>query len=416
MSDSWDSVWRHADIATMADDGGDGFGTIRYGAIAIKSGRIAWIGPAASLPKDGIGPQTAMHDLGGGWITPGLIDCHTHLVYGGNRAHEFELRLNGASYEEIARAGGGIRSTVTATRGASEEELLRQSAPRLHALLAEGITTLEIKSGYGLDLENELKSLRVARRLGETYPVRIRATLLAAHALPPEYANDADGYINLVCDRIIPAAAQAGLADAVDAFCEGIGFTPAQTRRVFEAARRHNLPVKLHAEQLSNLGGAALAAEFGALSADHLEYLDEAGVMAMAKAGTVAVLLPGAFYILRETKLPPIDLLRRHGVALAISTDCNPGTSPVTSLLLMLSMACTLFRLTPAEALAGVTRQAARALGLQAETGTLEPGKTADFVVWDIDRPAALAYQVGLNPIRQVVFSGRPLPPLSRAC
>lgn len=415
MTEFWDSVWRHADIATMANSGEDGFGAIRDGAIAIRGGRIAWIGPVASLPKDGIGPHTAMHDLGGGWITPGLIDCHTHLVYGGNRAHEFELRLNGASYEEIARAGGGIRSTVTATRAASEDELLRQSEPRLRALLAEGVTTLEIKSGYGLDLDNELKCLRVARRLGETYPVRIRATLLAAHALPPEYAGNADGYIDLVCDRIIPAAAQAGLADAVDAFCEGIGFSPAQTRRVFEAARRHNLPVKLHAEQLSNLGGAALAAEFGALSADHLEYLDEAGVMAMAKSGTVAVLLPGAFYILRETKLPPIDLLRRHGVAMAISTDCNPGTSPVTSLLLMLNMACTLFRLTPAEALAGITRQAARALGLQAEVGTLEAGKTADFVVWDIDRPAALAYQVGLNPIRQVVFSGRPLPPLSRA-
>ncbi|WP_300302268.1 imidazolonepropionase [Ferrovibrio sp.] len=410
MTGSWDSVWRQADIATMAATGEDGFGAIHNGAIAIKNGRIAWIGPAAELPKDGIGPHTAMHDLNGGWITPGLIDCHTHLVYGGNRAHEFELRLNGASYEEIARAGGGIRSTVTATRAASEDELIRQGEKRLRALLAEGVTTIEIKSGYGLDLDNELKCLRVARRLGEQHPVRVRTTLLAAHALPPEYAADADGYIDLVCDRIIPAAAQAGLADAVDAFCEGIGFTPEQTRRVFEAARRHNLPVKLHAEQLSNLGGAALAAAFGALSADHLEYLDEAGVQAMAKAGTVAVLLPGAFYMLRETQLPPIDLLRRHGVAMAVSTDCNPGTSPVTSLLLMLSMACTLFRLTPAEALAGMTRQAARALGLQGEAGTLEVGKTADFVVWDIDRPAALAYQVGLNPMRQVVFAGRPLP------
>lgn len=410
MTGSWDSVWRQADIATMAATGEDGFGAIHNGAIAIKNGRIAWIGPAAALPKDGIGPHTAMHDLNGGWITPGLIDCHTHLVYGGNRAHEFELRLNGASYEEIARAGGGIRSTVTATRAASEDELIRQGERRLRAMLAEGVTTIEIKSGYGLDLDNELKCLRVARRLGEQHPVRVRTTLLAAHALPPEYAADADGYIDLVCDRIIPAAAQAGLADAVDAFCEGIGFTPEQTRRVFEAARRHNLPVKLHAEQLSNLGGAALAAAFGALSADHLEYLDEAGAQAMAKAGTVAVLLPGAFYMLRETQLPPIDLLRRHGVAMAVSTDCNPGTSPVTSLLLMLSMACTLFRLTPAEALAGMTRQAARALGLQGETGTLEAGKTADFVIWDIDRPAALAYQVGLNPMRQVVFAGRPLP------
>lgn len=421
MTGSWDSVWRGADIATMAqiqatrtqadtDPGSDGFGTIRDGAIAIRDGRIAWIGPAASLPAAGIGPQTAVHDLGGGWITPGLIDCHTHLVYGGNRAHEFELRLTGASYEDIARAGGGIRATVAATRQADAAGLQHQSEPRLRALLAEGVTTLEIKSGYGLDLENELKCLRVARHLGNAFPVRIRTTLLAAHALPPEFAGDPDGYIDLVCDAIIPAAAEAGLADAVDAFCEGIGFTPEQTRRVFAAARQHGLPVKLHAEQLSNLGGAALAAGFGALSADHLEYLDEAGIVAMAGAGTVAVLLPGAFYMLRETQLPPVDLLRRHGVPIAVSTDCNPGTSPVSSLLLMLNMACTLFRLTPAEALAGVTRQAARALGLQAECGSLEPGKTADFVVWDIDRPAALAYQIGLNPLRQVVFGGRPLP------
>lgn len=410
MADTWDSVWRGADLATMADGiGTDGFGAIEKGAIAIKGGRIAWIGPAASLPKDGIGAHTAVHDLNGGWITPGLIDCHTHLVYGGNRAHEFELRLNGATYEEIARAGGGIRSTVSATRTASEDQLAAQSLPRLKALLAEGVTTLEIKSGYGLDLENELKCLRVARRFGETHPVRIATTLLAAHALPPEFSNDADGYIDLVCDRIIPAAKQAGLADAVDAFCENIGFTPAQTKRVFEAAKAAGLPVKLHAEQLSNLHGAALAAGFNALSADHLEHLDEAGVRAMAKAGTVAVLLPGAYYILRETKLPPIDLLRRHDVGIAISTDCNPGTSPVTSILLMLSMACTLFRLTPAEALAGVTRQAARALGLAESVGTLETGKMADFVVWDIERPASLAYQVGLNPRRQTVFGGRPL-------
>jgi len=409
MSGTWDSVWRGTHIATMADGSPDGFGTIEKGAIAIKDGRIGWIGPAADLPKNGIGSHTAVHELGGGWITPGLIDCHTHLVYGGNRAHEFELRLNGATYEEIARAGGGIRSTVTATRAASEAQLAAQSLPRLKALLAEGVTTLEIKSGYGLDLENELKCLRVARQFGKDHPVRIATTLLSAHALPPEFANDADGYIDLVCNRIIPAAKQAGLADAVDAFCENIGFTPAQTRRVFEAAKAAGLPVKLHAEQLSNLHGAALAAGFNALSADHLEHLDEAGVQAMAKSGTVAVLLPGAYYILRETKLPPIDLLRRHGVGIAISTDCNPGTSPVTSILLMLSMACTLFRLTPAEALAGVTRQAARALGLAESVGTLEPGKMADFVVWDIERPASLAYQVGLNPRRQTVFGGRPL-------
>jgi imidazolonepropionase len=411
MPNTWDSIWRGADIATMAAKGGaDGFGAIRDGAIAVKNGRIAWIGPAADLPRDGIGSTTSVHDVGGGWITPGLIDCHTHLVYGGDRAHEFELRLTGASYEEIARAGGGIRSTVTATRAADEATLLTQSEKRLKPLLAEGVTTLEIKSGYGLDLQNELKTLRVARRLGEIHPLRVRTTLLAAHALPPEYAGHADGYIDLVCDTIIPAAREAGLADAVDAFCETIGFTPEQTRRVFEAAKQHGLPVKLHAEQLSNLHGAALAASYGALSADHLEYLDEAGVQAMAGAGTVAVLLPGAFYMLRETRLPPIDLLRRHGVPMAISTDCNPGTSPVTSLLLMLSMACTLFRLTPAEALAGVTREAARALGLEGETGTLEPGKSADFVVWDIARPASLAYQVGLNPLRLTVFRGRFLP------
>ncbi|WP_341914328.1 imidazolonepropionase [Ferrovibrio terrae] len=409
MAETWDSVWRGADLATMRAGSTDGFGAIHNGAMALKDGRIAWIGPADALPKGGIGRHTAVHDVGGGWITPGLIDCHTHLVYGGDRAHEFELRLNGASYEEIARAGGGIRSTVTATRAADEATLLAQSEKRLQPLLAEGVTTLEIKSGYGLDLENELKTLRVARQLGEKYPLRVCTTLLAAHALPPEYASNADGYIDLVCERIIPAAKQAGLADAVDAFCETIGFTLAQTRRVFEAARKHGLPVKLHAEQLSNMSGAALAASFQALSADHLEYLDDAGVQAMAKAGTVAVLLPGAFYILRETRLPPIDLLRRHGVPIAISTDCNPGTSPVTSLLLMLSMACTLFRLTPAEALAGVTREAARALGIAESVGTLEAGKMADFVVWDIARPAALAYQVGLNPLRQTVFAGRPV-------
>ncbi len=410
MTGTWDSVWRGADLATMNAGSADGFGTIPNGAMALKDGRIVWIGPAAQLPKDGIGRHTAVHDVGGGWITPSLIDCHTHLVYGGDRAQEFELRLNGASYEEIARAGGGIRSTVTATRAASEDDLLAQSETRLKSLLAEGVATLEIKSGYGLDLDSELKTLRVARRLGEKYPVRVRTTLLAAHALPPEYAGNADGYIDLVCNEIIPAAKAAGLADAVDAFCETIGFTPAQTRRVFEAAKQHDLPVKLHAEQLSNLHGAALAASFNALSADHLEHLDEAGAQAMAKAGTVAVLLPGAFYVLRETKLPPIDLLRRHGVAMAVSTDCNPGTSPVTSLLLMLSMACTLFRLTPAEALAGVTREAARALGLASDTGTLEVGKTADFTLWDIARPASLAYQVGLNPHRQSVYRGRPLP------
>ncbi len=404
----FDTVWRNADIATMVP--GRPFGAIEAGAIAVRDGRIAWIGPAAALPAAQIGPQTVLHDLAGGWITPGLVDCHTHLVFGGNRAHEFELRLNGASYEEIARAGGGIRSTVAATRAASEDDLLHQSAPRLKALLAEGVTTLEIKSGYGLSLADELKCLRVARRLGQLYPLRIRTTLLAAHALPPEYAGRADAYIDLVCRQIIPAAAEQGLADAVDAFCEGIAFSVAQTRRVFEAARAHGLPVKLHAEQLSNLGGARLAAEFGALSADHLEHLDEAGVAAMAQAGSVAVLLPGAFYALRETQAPPVALFRQHGVPMALSTDCNPGTSPVTSLLLMLNMGCTLFRLTPEESLAGATREAARALGLGSEIGTLTVGKQADFVVWDIDRPAALAYRIGFNPRRQVVLAGQILP------
>ena len=405
----WDSVWRNADIATMAS-GGEAFGAIRDGAIAVKDGRIAWIGPAKELPSDGIGPETAVQDLGGGWITPGLIDCHTHLVYGGSRAHEFEQRLTGVSYEEIARAGGGIVSTVKATREAGEEDLLRQSERRLRALLGEGVTTIEIKSGYGLDLDNELKCLKVARHLGERHPVRVRTTLLAAHTVPPEFRGRADAYIDLICRDILPAAARQGLADAVDAFCETIGFDAAQTRRVFAAAKAHGLPVKLHAEQLSNMNGAALAAEFGALSADHLEHVDEAGVKAMAASGTVAVLLPGAFYVLRETKLPPIDLLRRHGVGMAISTDCNPGTSPISSLLLVLNMACTLFRMTPEEALAGVTRHAAAALGLADLCGILVPGKAADFVVWDIDRPAELAYQIGLNPRRQVVFGGRPLP------
>ena len=406
----FEDVWLGADFATMAgpdatQPDGAAFGAIHDGALAAKQGRIAWIGPAKDLPRQRIGPDTRMHHIGGGWVTPGLVDCHTHLVYAGSRAHEFELRLQGASYEDIARAGGGIRSTVAATRAASEEALVEQSGKRLRALLGEGVTTLEIKSGYGLNEADELKCLRVARRLGQSHPVHVRTTLLAAHALPPEYADNAEGYIDLVCDGIIPAAASAGLADAVDAFCENIAFSPAQTRRVFEAARRHGLPVKLHAEQLSDQGGAKLAAEFGALSADHLEYLSEDGVAAMAKSGTVAVLLPGAFYALRETRLPPIEALRRHGVPIAISTDCNPGTSPVTSILLMLNMACTLFRLTPEEALAGATRNAARALGVAADCGSLEIGKRADLAIWDIDRPAALAYGIGYNPLKMIHFA-----------
>jgi imidazolonepropionase len=344
-------------------------------------------------------------DCAGALVTPGLVDCHTHLVYGGDRAQEFEQRLNGATYEEIARAGGGIASTVRATRAASEAELFAQSLPRLRALRAEGVTTLEIKSGYGLALDHERKCLRVARALGAQEDVAVRTTFLGAHALPPEFAGQPDAYVDELL-RMLPALHAEGLVDAVDAFCERIAFTAQQTARVFEAARACGLPVKLHAEQLSDSGGAALAARFGALSCDHLEWVSEDGVRAMAQAGTVAVLLPGAFYFLRETRLPPIALLREHGVAIAISTDCNPGSSPCTSLLLILNMACTLFRLTPEEALAGVTRNAARALGL-ADRGTLQAGQRADFVLWDVAQPAQLAYAIGANPRRLTIQEGR---------
>jgi imidazolonepropionase len=335
-------------------------------------------------------------------MTPGLIDCHTHLVYGGNRAREFEMRLNGASYEEIARAGGGILSTVRATRGMDVDALVAASLPRLDALLREGVTTIEIKSGYGLETEAELRQLRAARRLGTLRPVEVRTTLLAAHAVPPEFKNDPGGYVDLVCREIIPRAAAEGLAEAVDAFCETIAFSPAQTRRVFEAARAAGLPVKLHAEQLSNQHGAALAAEYGALSADHLEWLDDNGVAAMARAGTVAVLLSGAFYVLRETRLPPVESLRRAGVPIALATDCNPGTSPISSLLLILNMGCTLFRLTPEEALAGVTRNAARALGLN-DRGMLRTGMLAHAVLWRLAHPAELSYAIGLTPCASVL-------------
>ncbi|MEP6655685.1 MAG: imidazolonepropionase [Betaproteobacteria bacterium] len=385
---------------------GTPYGGIDDGALGIAAGRIAWVGPRATLPAAGKLPSVALHDAGGRCITPGLIDCHTHLVYAGNRAHEFEQRLNGVSYEEIARAGGGIASTVTATRAATEDALLAQSAPRLEALLREGVTTIEIKSGYGLDAANEAKMLRVARRLGRDLPVTVRTTFLGAHALPPEFAARPDDYIGFLCETVLPAIVAAGLADAVDAFCETIGFTPAQTERMFRAARGAGLPVKLHAEQLSDQEGAALAARFGALSADHLEHLSPAGIAAMARSGTVAVLLPGSFYFLRDTKLPPVEALRRAAVPVAIATDCNPGTSPTTSLLLMLNMACTLFRMTPAEALAGVTRNAARALGLQDRCGMLQPGMDADFVVWDIDSPGELAYRIGYNPCHAVVRHG----------
>ena len=376
---------------------------IEDGALHASGGRITWVGPAKEArPHRG----AEVVDAKGALVTPGLVDCHTHLVYAGNRAIEHEQRLNGASYEEIAHAGGGILSTVRATRAASGAELRRQSLPRLEALAAEGVTTVEIKSGYGLDCEHELKCLRVARGLGGDR-VRVVTTFLGAHALPPEFAGRADDYVDEICREMIPAAAKENLADAVDAFCEGIGFSPAQTRRVFECARAHGLRIKLHADQLSNLGGAALAAEFSALSADHLEHTDEGGVEAMARAGTVAVLLPGAFYFLRETRLPPVAALRRHGVAIAIATDCKPGTSPIASPSAILNMACTLVRLTPEEALAGMTCHAAQALGLAGEIGTLETGKRADLVVWDAAHPAELSAQIGMLKPRAVVFDGR---------
>lgn len=397
-------LWTHARVATLAAGAPTPYGMIEDGALAVEDGRIAWVGTRADLPSR-LRAGAREHDAQGALITPGLVDCHTHLVYGGDRAGEFEARLNGASYEEIARAGGGIVSTVRATREASEETLFAQSRRRLRALLAEGVTTIEIKSGYGLSHEAEAKCLRVARRLGASEHVDVRTTFLGAHALPPEFQGRPDDYVDEVC-RMLPLLHGAGLVDAVDAFCETIGFTREQTRRVFAAARACGLPVKLHAEQLSDSDGAALAASFQALSCDHLEWLSERGARAMAQAGTVAVLLPGAFYFLRETRVPPVALLRAHGVPMAISTDCNPGSSPCTSLLLMLNMACTLFRLTPQEALAGVTRNAARALGL-ADRGVLAPGMRADFVLWDVAGPAELSYAFGGNPCRATFVEGR---------
>ena len=396
----WDAVWVGADLATMTT--GVPYGTVADGAIAVSGGEIAWVGRRADLPSHG----AEVHDVSGKWITPGLVDCHTHMVHGGNRAREFELRLEGATYEEIARAGGGIRSTVAETRKTSEEDLFEGAKRRLRALLAEGVTTVEIKSGYGLDLETECRMLRVARRLGDSLPVTVKTSFLGAHALPPEYDGRPDEFIAHVCDEVLPVVVAEGLADACDGFCDTIGFTLAQTERLFEVASVLGLPVKLHAEQLSDKGGAALVARYRGLSADHLEYLSEAGVEAMARAGTVAVMLPGAFYFLRDTKVPPIDLLRRHGVPMAVSTDSNPGSCPTLSLLLILNMACTLFRLTPEEALAGATRNGARALGMDHTHGTLEAGKAADFVVWNIDSPADLAYRMGYNACAEVVKAG----------
>lgn len=397
-------LWINARLATMAKDAPTPYGLVDDGALAVEDGRIAWVGPRSSLPA-ALQQGATEHDAQGALITPGLVDCHTHLVYGGDRAGEFEARLKGASYEEIARAGGGIVSTVKATREANEATLLQQSRRRLRALLAEGVTTIEVKSGYGLSAEAEAKCLRVARRLGELERVGVRTTFLGAHALPPEFAGRGDDYIEEVRRMMRELHAQ-GLVDAVDAFCENIGFSLEQTRRVFEEAKSLGLPVKLHAEQLSDSRGAELAASYGALSCDHLEWLSETGVGAMAQAGSVAVLLPGAFYFLRDTRVPPIALLRQHRVPMAVSTDCNPGTSPCTSLLLMLNMACTLFRLTPEEALAGVTRHAARALGLH-DRGVLATGLRADFVLWDVRTPAELSYAIGLNPRRATFVEGQ---------
>jgi len=397
------TVWRNARLATMAGRATD---VVAKGAVAARDGRIIFAGPEADMPAD-LAKGAEAVDCGGRLVTPGLIDCHTHLVHAGNRANEFEMRLAGATYEEVAKAGGGIVSSVKALRATSEDELVSQSLPRLDALIAEGVTTIEIKSGYGLDLENEAKSLRAARRLATERKINVRTTFLGAHALPPEAKGDEAAYIDLVANDMLPEIATEGLADAVDGFCEGIAFSPEQMSRVFDKARAIGLPVKLHADQLSNLHGAALAARYGALSADHLEYTDEGGAVAMAKTGTVAVILPGAFYFIRETKKPPIDLFRQHGVKMAVATDNNPGTSPLTSLLLTMNMAATLFGMTVDECLAGVTREAARALGMQDETGTVEAGKWADLAIWDVETPAELVYRMGFNPLHRRIWRGQ---------
>jgi imidazolonepropionase len=394
-----DTLWHNARLATLT---GPGLGIVENGAVAAKDGKIVYAGPAGDAPD-----AARRVDCAGQWITPGLVDCHTHLIYAGDRAREFEMRLNGATYEEIARAGGGIVSTVKATRAASQEELVSSALPRLDALIAEGTCTVEIKSGYGLSPDDEVKMLRAARALADKRKVRIVTTFLGAHALPPEADGDKDKYISLVCEEMMPAVAREKLADAVDAFCEGIAFSAAQTQRVFEAAKKHGLRVKLHADQLSNLHGAELAATFGALSADHLEYTDEAGIAAMAKTGTVAVLLPGAFYFLRETKQPPLDLIRKHRVPIAIATDNNPGTSPLTSLLLTMNMAATCFRMTVEECIAAVTREGARALGILNQTGTLDAGKNCDLAIWNVENLAELVYRMGYNPLHARVWNGQ---------
>ena len=394
------TLWQHCHVATMANGK---YSIIEDAAMVTAGSLIEWVGPRSQAPT---ADYAQVHDLQGAWVTPGLIDCHTHTVFGGNRSGEFEQRLQGVSYAEIAAAGGGIASTVRATRAASEEELFASARQRLLCLLRDGVTSVEIKSGYGLSLESERKILRVIRRLGEELPVTVRSTCLAAHALPPEYKDRADDYIEHICSEMLPALAAEGLVDAVDAFCEYLAFSPAQVERVFKVAQQLGLPVKLHAEQLSSLHGSSLAARYQALSADHLEFMTEQDAIAMAESGTVAVLLPGAFYFLRETQLPPMEALRKHGVKIAIASDLNPGTSPGLSLRLMLNMACTLFRMTPEEALAGVTQHAATALGMGETHGSLEPGKVADFVAWNIDRPADLAYWLGGDLDKRVVRNG----------
>jgi imidazolonepropionase len=402
----FDTIWTDANLATMTL-GGKPYGEIQRGAVAAKDGKIAWVGFAADLPGHAADLAHEVRRCDNAWITPGFVDCHTHLVFGGDRAREFEMRLQGKSYEEIARAGGGIVSTVAATRAASREELLASAAKRLSGLTREGVTTVEIKSGYGLDIENEIKMLEAAGELAARGDVRVKRTFLGLHALPPEFKDDRAAYVQLVADVMIPAIASEGLADAVDAFCENIGFTPEEVDCVFSSAIANGLAVKLHAEQLSNQNGAALAARYQALSADHLEHLDDAGIAAMAANGTVAVLLPGAFYFLRETQLPPIAAMRAAGVHMAVASDCNPGTSPMTSPLAALNMACTLFRLTPEEALAGMTREGARALGILDDIGTLEVGKACDLAVWDVKSPAELSYWLGALLLKERVFAGR---------
>jgi imidazolonepropionase len=401
---TFDRVWRGGTLATLSQ-AAEGLGIVQDGAVACRDGRIAYAGPEADMPLGWDAGEVI--DLEGRLVTPGLVDCHTHLVFGGDRSAEFEMRRRGSSYEEIARAGGGIVSTVRATRAADDGELYRTAADRLDRMIADGVTTVEIKSGYGLDVETELRILRVARALGATRPVAVTTTLLGPHALPPEFKADRAAYLRLVTDEMIPRASAEGLADAVDAFLEPIAFSTEEVRQVFEAARARGLPVKLHADQLTASGGAALAADFGALSADHLEWTDEAGVAALAEAGTVAVLLPGAFFSLREDRKPPIEALRRAGVPMAVATDCNPGTSPLVSMQAAMTLAAVQFRLTAEEVIAGATREAARALGREADIGTLDPGKACDLAIWDVEQPAELVYWLGRNSLHVRVWRGR---------